>query len=104
MCFNCAAVLGRSDDSFEFVCVIGRDSKDWTEPKGQEDSTKQLETTQARVVTYKQMIDNALRGYAEFLNASEKTSKIYKVLESIERHALNIKVCDQNGGHSIVWH
>ena len=76
--------LGRTNESFEIVCLVGKDLKDWAEPDGKKDSKVQLESVSARVMTYSQLIGNARNAYAEYLDASESAGKIYKVLEAIE--------------------
>jgi Histidine kinase-, DNA gyrase B-, and HSP90-like ATPase len=74
----------RTTEPFEIVCLVGKDLRDWSEPNGREDSKRQLETVNARVMTYAQLIGNARRAYAEYLEASESAGKIFKVLEAIE--------------------
>lgn len=75
---------GRTSEPFEIVCLVGKDLSDWKEPDGREDSRKRLETAKARVMTYQQLIGNARRAYAEYLDASEKAGKIFAVLDAIE--------------------
>lgn len=76
--------LGRADEPYEIVCLVGRDLKDWKEPQGKEDSRRALRTANARVMTYKQLITNARMAYSEYLEASEKAGKIYQVLNAID--------------------
>lgn len=75
---------GRSNEAFEIVCLVGKDLSDWGEPSGREDSRRRLETANARVMTYTQLIGNARRAYAEYLEASEKAGRIFRLLDSIE--------------------
>ena len=76
--------LGRSNEAFEIVCLIGKDLSDWKEPEGRADSRRMLDAVNARVMTYKQLIGNARRAYSEYLTASEKAGEIYAVLEEID--------------------
>lgn len=76
--------LGRADEPYEIVCLVGRDLKDWKEPQGKEDSRQALRTASARVMTYKQLITNARRAYSEYLDASVQAGTIYKVLDAID--------------------
>lgn len=78
------AGLDRTNEPYEIICLVGRDLKDWSEPNGRSDSRRQLETVNARVMTYKTLIDNARRAYAEYLDASKEAGKIYKVLDAID--------------------
>lgn len=75
---------GRKNEPFEIVCLVGKDLSDWKEPDGRDDSRRRLETANARVMTYAQLIGNARRAYAEYLDASERAGKIFAVLDAIE--------------------
>lgn len=79
----------RSDEPYEIICLVGKDLKDWKEPNGRSDSRRTLETVNARVVTYKALINNARRAYSEYLDASEDAGRIYKVLDAIDE-SLNL--------------
>lgn len=76
--------LQKTDQDYEIICVVGKDLRDWKEHNGREDSRKSLSAIQARVQTYSEMTDSARRAYIDYLNASEKAGKIYKVLEAID--------------------
>ena len=76
--------LGRSGEAFEIVCLIGKDLSDWKEPQGRENSRRILDTANARVMTYKQLIGNARRAYSEYLTASKQAGKIYEILNAID--------------------
>lgn len=76
---------GRSHEAYEIVCLVGKDLSDWVNPQGREKSRRFLKEANARVVTYQQLISNARRAYSEYLEASKKASKIYAILEAIDR-------------------
>ncbi|MEM8695916.1 MAG: ATP-binding protein [Pseudomonadota bacterium] len=78
------AGLDRTNEPYEIICLVGKDLKDWSEPNGRSDSRRQLETVNARVMTYKTLIDNARRAYGEYLDASKEAGKIYEVLDAID--------------------
>ena len=78
------AATGRSSEPYELICLVGRDLRDWSEPQGRDRSRDILETANARVMTYQQLIGNARRAYAEFLNASKNASRIYAILDAID--------------------
>lgn len=82
------AGLGRADEPYEIVCLVGKDLKDWAEPKGREKSVEILKSANARVMTYKQLINNARRAYSEYIKASEKASRIFKILDAIDESLL----------------
>lgn len=75
---------GRSNEAYEIVCLVGKDLRDWKEPRGREDSRNLLEQVRARVMTYKQLIGNARRAYSDYLDASDSANRIYKILDAIE--------------------
>lgn len=75
---------GRSHEAYEIVCLVGKDLRDWKEPRGREDSRNLLDQVSARVMTYKQLIGNARRAYSDYLDASESANRIYKILDAID--------------------
>lgn len=77
--------LNRSDEAYEIVCLVGKDLKDWKEPQGRRQSFDILRQARARVMTYQQLILNARNAYNEYLEASRKASKIYEILDAIDR-------------------
>lgn len=78
------AGTGRSSEAYEIVCLVGKDLADWKIPQGREKSFRILQTANARVMTYKQLIGNARRAYSDYLDASKKASKIYDILAAID--------------------
>lgn len=76
--------LDRNDEPYEIVCIVGKDLRDWSEPKGKEQSRDILKQANARVMTYKRLIENARRAYGEYIKASEEASKIFKILNAID--------------------
>ena len=77
--------LGRGNEPYEIVCLVGRDLKDWSEPRGREKSQEILKTASARVMTYKQLITNARMAYSQYIEASERASRIFKILDAIDQ-------------------
>jgi site-specific DNA-cytosine methylase len=80
--------LGRSEEPYEIVCLVGEDLRDWSEPRGREKSVSILKEANARVMTYKQLINNARRAYSEYILASEKASRVFKILDAIDQSLL----------------
>ena len=77
--------LDRTTEPYEIICLVGRDLKDWSRPRGKEKSQEILKTANARIMTYKQLIGNAQRAYGQYMDASQKASRIYKILEAIDQ-------------------
>ena len=78
------AGTGRTDEPYEIICLVGKDLSDWKDPHGREKSVGILKQSNARVMTYQQLIGNARRAYSEYLDASERAGRIYRVLDAIE--------------------
>ncbi len=49
----------------------------------EEDQKKMLQSVNARIITYKGLIENAYRVYQEYLNAHQDASKIEKLVQKI---------------------
>lgn len=78
--------MGREREPVELVCVIGRRLRDWDESsEGQEVSRRSLEALSARVVTYEELIDNALQAYSDYLTSADEAGRVYRLISSIER-------------------
>ena len=63
---------GRGDEPIEFICVVGQPLRDWNNPDGRLMSRNTLYGAKARVVMYRELIDNALKAYRDYV---EKTGK-----------------------------
>ena len=70
--------------NIDTVCVIGRDLRDWGNPRGREESEATLRAKGIRVVTYQALIENAHRAYKDFLERSKEAGRIIGLLGRIE--------------------
>lgn len=68
----------------EFICIVGRELKEWADPKGRATSAKTLQAQGARVVMYQELISNAYKAYQEFLTKSAEAGYVYKLIQSID--------------------
>ena len=74
------------DEPLEFVCVIGRPLRDWSETAdGRDVSRQSLEALSARVVMYEELIENAQQAYQDYLASADDAGRVYRLIESIER-------------------
>ena len=74
------------DEPLEFVCVIGRPLRDWSETAdGRDVSRRSLAALSARVVMYEELIENAQQAYQDYLAGAEDAGRVYRLIESIER-------------------
>ena len=75
----------RSHEAYEIICLVGKDLTDWKNPKGREISRQILKVANTRIVTYQELIGNARRAYNAYLKASKEASKIFSILEAIDK-------------------
>lgn len=75
---------GREKEPIEFVCIVGKDLKDWAEEDGRQVSEDQLKAIDARVVQYTRLIDGAYKQYQQFLDKSEQVGRVSKLIKSID--------------------
>ena len=72
------------NDPLEFICVIGRPLRDWSNPRqGRQRSIDRLAALDARVVMYDELINNAQRSYHDYLVKQKKAGELYKLITSI---------------------
>ena len=75
---------GRSSEPIEFICVIGRPLRDWSNPDGERMSRNTLDGLNARVVMYKELIENASKAYYDYTERNIEAGRIYELIKSIE--------------------
>ena len=75
---------GKGDEPLEFICVIGRDLRDWRgRPRGRDITTDALSALNARIVKYDELIENAEQAYQDFIDSSNEAGRVYKLITSI---------------------
>lgn len=78
------ADTGRKNEPLEIVCVVGRRLRDWDEsPSGEERSRKSLRALNARVVSYDELIDNALQAYQDYVDRGQEAGRVYRLIQEI---------------------
>jgi len=75
---------GEQHPRIEVVCVVGESLRDWSDPDGREESTRMLAARNVRVVTYLELIDNAERAYAAFLEENRRAGRLVRLLTAID--------------------
>lgn len=74
----------RSDEPIEIVCVIGKRLRDWQESRhAEERSRNSLKAMHARIVTYDELIENALQAYQDYVDRKEDVGRIYRLIQEI---------------------
>lgn len=65
--------------------VLGHLPKDWASEQEEEEGIKQLESINASVLTYEQLLKTARESYKDYLDSQAKLSDLQKLLADIER-------------------
>ena len=74
------AMEPKSTPHIETVLIVGPDAFDGTSP---EQIEKSLESVDARMVRYDQLIENAERSYSDYLEANKEASKIRSIVDKL---------------------
>ena len=78
------STAGRPNEPLEIVCVVGRRLRDWDDsPTGEARSRESLRAQNARVVSYDQLIENALQAYKDYLERGEAAGRVYRLIQEI---------------------
>lgn len=79
------AEVGKSNEAVEFVCIVGRELRDWGgNPQKREESRRMLGEIDARVVMYQELIDNAQAAYSDYLKKDEQAGRVYQLVQQLE--------------------
>lgn len=76
--------LGKANEPLEIICVVGRPLQDWDSPNGRTVSKDTLAGSQARVVMYDELIQNALQAYQDYVNSEDDAGRVYRLIKGIE--------------------
>jgi len=68
----------------QIVCLVGTPPPEWNEPDGKQEVAETLATVDARLVFYDQLVDNAQKSYADYLEAHKKVDRLWDVFTSID--------------------
>ena len=80
---------GESNPNIETVCVVGRPLQDWGNPAGQQESAATLRPKGIRVLTYKELIQNAEKAYQSYIDQSREVSHLVQILDRIDEEVGN---------------
>ena len=75
---------GKREEPIEFICIIGRPLSDWENPSGESMSRNMLDGSNARVVMYGQLIENASKAYNDYVESHKEAGRVYDLIKSIE--------------------
>ena len=78
------ASTNRSNEPLEVVCVVGRRLRDWDEsPTGELRSRDSFKALNARVVSYDELINNALEAYQDYVDRGQEAGRVYRLIQEI---------------------
>ena len=78
------SVTGRGNEPIEIVCVVGKRLRDWRDSDtGEKRSREILRASQARVVMYDELIENALQAYQDYVDGADKAGRVYRLIQRI---------------------
>ena len=74
----------RGNEPLEVVCVVGRRLRDWDEsPTGESRSRDSFKALNARVVSYDELINNALEAYQDYVDRGQEAGRVYRLIQEI---------------------
>ena len=75
--------LGKSGEPVEFVCVLGRQPKDWHDRDGEKNSRDALAVYDARIVMYDELVENAQKAYQKYIEEQKNVTRVFELIQSI---------------------
>lgn len=79
-----ADTYGTSNYAFEILFILGRPIDNDASLSNRELISKLLEPLNARIVFYKELIENAFKAYSEYINANQKSQPIIDMFTQLE--------------------
>ena len=71
----------------DIVCLVGKPPPEWHRVQGREDVESTLNSVNARLVFYNELLDHARNAYADYLEEHKKIDKLWKIFEGINDFA-----------------
>jgi predicted RNA-binding protein YlqC (UPF0109 family) len=75
---------GRQNEPVQAICVVGKPFHDVDDPDGLRVAIETLKAKNARAITYQELLDNAQRGYAEFLQHGSALGRLKDIIQSLD--------------------
>ena len=72
-------------NEFEFVCVLGKRPAEWDDSSEAERAGRDLESINARTVTYTELIDRAEKAYAAYTESNNRISGIHDLVNAMSK-------------------
>lgn len=74
----------RSGEPIEIVCVIGDKLQEWDSSSREQRDRSSLDAHHARIVTYDELIDNALRAYQDYVDSIQEPGRVYRLIKELD--------------------
>ena len=68
----------------EAICLVGKGLRQWSDPERRQESERALAAKNIKVITYKQLMNDAQASYKSYLEKEEDKGRIKKLLDAIE--------------------
>jgi hypothetical protein len=80
---------GYRDWPIDIICLVGKPPPEWNDASGtgRKGVIDSLKTVDARIVFYDELLGNAQRAYADYLEAHAKLDRLWGVFEAIDNFA-----------------
>lgn len=75
--------IGENSVPIEAICILGKQPKGWENLEKKDSDTRMLKEKNIRIITYKELIANSLKGYGAFLEKSKEISRIQKIISEL---------------------
>ena len=75
------------DWPLDIICLVGEPPPEWDTGSGREDVENTLESVNARLVFYDELLDNSRRAYADYLEEHKKVDRLWKIFQEIDDFA-----------------
>ena len=76
--------VGASNESVEFVCLLGKPPSEWDEPQGKDLVKNVLDDYNARFVLYDELLNNAFEAYRDYTQKGKQVSRLDRIIKAIE--------------------
>lgn len=87
----------RQNEGIEIVFVLGVAPREYADPQGQDRTTQQLRESNARIVFYNELLENAEKSYSDYLRHKGELDVLGKVIAAIDDYAPVEQAAGANG-------
>jgi len=70
--------------NIEAVCIVGKLPRGWDDPDVMDSDIQSLVPLGIKILTYKELIDNAHEAYAKFIKAQDKVGKLRELIRDVK--------------------